>query len=475
MGCSGSKPEDEDDNGAEVSLEIQDPPVNSGYHNGTEIYGEARKATQGDGAALSAYELTGVAVGVDVEMQGGKAKAFVRRSSGHSFKLVTKDVNEMRTIESNSTPGQKFMTVDTDVAQLQKSQGATKLVGSEFQGVATQRAGAAMLTTDGNGNSAVLNAQKKSKVVEDENATLSQLKDQVPQGQIKSGFGEFVDTKTKGNGLVYDAPTGSVANASKPEKFIEREAKIGGMTGTNVRTHQLPPDSWESTHEPGIKPNTVAPDAAQSEAALARARERAKKSKYGQIDTLPESMINAEPLPGFLVDNPVPVINKAGKTAIKDAHEKAAALQKKTKFDEMKILGAAAKDSKHHAPSPKKVVKMDLNDVAAQQAARAAEEAEFDEQISARLAEQKAERERKLEAEGRAAAAKAGEADRAQNLKQDMERMAAEKKAADDDAAAKTKADAKAAKVAARLAAAKAHQEKHGVLGMTPELRGAKQ
>jgi len=464
MGCSGSKPED--DNGAEVSLEIQDPPLNSGYHDGTEIYGEARKATQGDGGELSAYELTGVATGagVDVEMQGGKPKAFVRRSSGQSFRLATKDVNEMRTIESNSTPGQKFVTVDTDVAQLQKSQGATKSVGSEFQGA-----------TEGNGNSAVLNAQKKSKVFEDENATLSQLKDQVAQGQVKSGFQEFVDTKNKGNGLVYDAPTGSVANASKPEKFIEREAKKGGMTGTSVRTHQLPPDSWESTHEPGMTPNTVAPDAAQSEAALAKARERAKKSKYGQNDALPESMINAEPLPGFLVENPVPVINKAGKTAIKTAHEEAAALQKKTKFDEVKILGAAAKDSKHHAPSPKKVVKMDLNDVAAQQAARAAEEAEFDEQMSVRLAEQKAERERKLEAEAKAAAAKAGEADRAQNLKQDMKRMASEKKAADKEAAAKAKADAKAAKVAARLAAAKANQQKHGVLGMNPELRGAKQ
>lgn len=342
-------------------------------------------------------------------------------------------------------------------------------MGSEFQGVAVRRGSVQMITSSG--DSAVLNAQTKPKVVDDETEALGQLKEHVEQGKIKNAFGEFVDAKAKGNGLVYDAPTGAVANASSRDKFIVSEKQKGALAMAPVRS----PPPGESTNETGLKRNEVAPDAQQSAAALAKAKERAKKSKYGKNETLPESMMNAEPTASFLVAEPVPVINKAGKTAIKDAHEEAAAAQKKAKFDAMKILGAAAKDSKHHAPSPKKEVQMDLNDVAAQQAARAEEEAEFDEQMAVRLAEQKTEREQKIEDEAKAAAAKAGEATRAKKIKDDMIALAAEKSAAAAAAAAKVAEDAKAAKGAARLAAAKAHQDKHGELGLNPELRGARQ
>lgn len=214
-----------------------------------------------------------------------------------------------------------------------------------------------------------------------------------------------------------------------------------------------------------------APDYEASEAALERARAIAKKSKYGAVEELPATFLNAEPKNSFAVAEPPPKVDKAVLNRIKQAHTEAAARQKKENFDRKLVIGSAAASAgrgKHHQ-DVKKTVNLDLNAVAAAQKARADEEADCAQYFESRVIEQKAERDREKAEKKAQEAAKAAEATRQAKLKAEMAKFAAEKAAADAAVAEKAAADAKAAELdAAKVMAQEKRiaQDRARLLGM---------
>lgn len=467
----------------EVSLEIQDPPVNSDFHKSKEeLYAEPKLGVNPVVIAQAEQtpeimqaeqtpeivqaEPTPDPIAVDVEGVGENQRAFVRRSSdGARMRLSTKRPQEMREIKANSSSQPKYAAVDPDLPMLQAQGGAAKLVGAEYDGVAQRRGSyKGGLINRGDG-SKIINAETQATYAEVNAADIDQAKG-LNKTSSKGHFDAYVNDRS--GQLKHQSSTAQVANASsKPKAFAGEAALLAAAKAVDQITTKTSAVERERTLRAFAEAEKAnlskpAPDSEASKAALERARAIAKKSKYGAVEELPAAFLNAEPKNSYAVVEPPPKVDKAALNKIKQAHTEAAARQKKENFDKKKAIGPAAAGAgpgKHHQ-DVKKTVNLDLNEVAAAQKARAAEEAEFALQMEARINEQKAERDREKAEKEAQEAARAAEAMRQAKLKAEMKKYAAEKKAADAAAAEKAAADAK---VATREAA-KALARKTGTL-----------
>lgn len=450
MGCKNSKSEHQD--GAklqeEVSVDVHDDGASKWA--GEELYKDpALAGSRTD--PLNEFQLAPVeTVGVTTTSDGS---AFIRRASGGSFKIKTSATNEKK-IKSNASSLPRHEDTDATFAILKSSSGVAKVTGAEFQQVAQRRSSAAFIGVGGSGESGVLNASTKPRFAEVDTANLEAAK-QVEKSQLASDFGKVSEN-------IYDES--SVRTAVPKPKAVETESNhlsavksVDQSSKSSIYASRTAAVEAEKKAAQSIKQKApTSPQ--QATAALEKAKNLATKSKFGASEELPSQFRNAESVPKVIDVAPPPSVSKAAKSAIKSAHEQAAAAQRNEKKSTVKVLGAAANDKKHFK-SKAKIVKLDATEIAKAQAERQSDEAEYQAHISARLEAAREEREKKLAIEREKAASEEAEAARRAQIKADLVKAAAEAKARSEREAAEAKAAADKAAHDARIEAVIQHRK----------------